>query len=124
MPFRSPRLADLAAKRESFEFASKLWSGLLRQVEPELAICIDRETASRVGKIIRESLDGQLVSAQAIPTGWGRVSADVQHFSRGGRSGLTLIRLPHLSTYQLFSSARCAEATERILRLGCGGLRL
>ncbi len=48
-----------------------------------------------------------------FPTGWGNYNAEVITFSSAGRDR-ALLRLPHLSTYKLFSRPQCAAALQRI----------
>ncbi len=120
VPFRSPRLVDLKNKNESFALGCKLWSRILQKVTPKLIFCIDRETHTELKKIIPEAMGRALTWGKIFPTGWGKYTADVSEFKND--LGITrLIRLPHLSTYQLFTSPQCERFVNEILKVACDG---
>ena len=48
VPFRSRRREDLKHEKEAFDFGEKIWLKILKTVQPELFICIDKETAKRL----------------------------------------------------------------------------
>jgi hypothetical protein len=51
VPFRSPSIASLHRREESFEFASDLWRGIFDHLDPRLLITIDRRTTDALERI-------------------------------------------------------------------------
>ncbi len=119
VPFRSPRLVDLENKKESFAFGEELWRIILSNIRPKLIICIDRESFARLRPILVDVV-GDLESSLHLPTGWGTYQADLERYGEYG--AVTLLRLPHLSTFKLFTSAKCRETVDRIFTEACKGL--
>ncbi len=117
VPFRSPRFADLYRAKESLAFANDLWTSLLAPLRPRLLLSIDPMTF-RSMKNLCSAQGGKLVSAETLPTGWGTVTAEVHEYQFSDRSTM-VVRLPHLSTFQLFSRSECKDPLESILARGC-----
>lgn len=117
VPFRSPRFADLHRPKESLAFAGNLWDSLLSPLTPRLLLAIDPKTFSHMDKICR-TRGGKLISSESLPTGWGNVSADVIEYRFDDHSAM-VVRLPHLSTFQLFSRRECEGYVHEILAKGC-----
>ena len=117
VPFRSPRFADLHRTKESLAFAKDLWASLLAPLRPSLLLAIDPRTF-RSMKTLCRAQGGTLVSAETLPTGWGPYTAEVHEYQFSDRSTM-VVRLPHLSTFQLFSRSECKEPVEAILARGC-----
>ena len=117
VPFRSPRFADLHRTKESLAFAKDLWASLLAPLRPSLLLAIDPRTF-RSMKTLCRAQGGTLVSAETLPTGWGPYTAEVHEYQFSDRSTM-VVRLPHLSTFQLFSRRECKEPLEAILARGC-----
>ena len=117
IPFRSPRFADLHRPKESLAFARELWNSLLSPLKPRLFLAIDPMTFRLMDMICRSN-GGKLISEESLPTGWGNVSADVNEYRFEAHSAM-VVRLPHLSTFQLFSRRECAEFLNGILTKGC-----
>lgn len=119
VPFRSPRLETLVAKDHSLIFGVELWRRILSEVHPRLIVCISRDAYPELKSILGEVV-GPLETWQEIPTGWGDYKADLVVF-RGPRA-VRLLRLPHLSTFKLFSSLRCRPSMVAILDEACRDL--
>ena len=117
VPFRSPRFADLHRPKESLAFARELWDSLLSPLKPRLFLAIDPKTFSHMDKICRIA-GGEFVTSETLPTGWGNVSAEVREYRFEDHSAM-VVRLPHLSTFQLFSRRECAGYVQEILSRGC-----
>jgi hypothetical protein len=118
VPFRSPRLEDLPRRKESFQFGKELWTGILAHCQPRLIIGIDHKTCKSVREILSSQVGLQPSGSQRLETGWGEgtarpISASLHEFI--GEWNVRLLRLPHLSTYKLFSSDKCAERMESLL---------
>jgi hypothetical protein len=108
VPFRSPRFADLAQRAESLRFAEDLWSDLLKAWQPNLLLTIDTEAYSRLGQVLVRSVGARKLDGARMNTGWGAYQAEWQRYDLPGRTRrLTLARLPHLSTFKLFSRPAC-----------------
>ena len=121
IPFRSPRLAALSHKRESTQFARSLWMPLIDQLRPKLIITIDRNTYRHVDKILRNRIATSVIQHEVMRTGWGKCTMDIVRYLRG-QDLTTLLRLPHLSTFQLFSRAQCTPFLDEILSAACKDL--
>lgn len=117
VPFRSPNLEALENKKEAFDFGEKIWSGILASLQPELFICIEKETAKRLRKIIATTYDLSIGKPHQLQTGWGNTTADIVEF--GNSSESKLLRLPHLSRFTLFTSGKCKEKTDYIFTQFC-----
>lgn len=112
VPFRSPRLDDLKYKSEAFAFAKFLWTKVLQAIKPKLFICIDRETYKQLLELIPKTYNLSHVESRRMPTGWGNYNADIDTFI--GNSKIKLLRLPHLSTFKLFTSKKCVDCVNDI----------
>ena len=117
VPFRSPRFADLHRKRESLEFAVQLWTAVLHAQNPRLFLAIDPMTAKVLANLCAAK-GGRLVSSEALPTGWGATKASWLEYQFPDHSAM-LLRLPHLSTFQLFSRAQCISMMDVIIAKAC-----
>ena len=121
IPFRSRSLCDLKHKKEAFDFGEKIWLKILKTVQPELLVCIEQEAAKRLRKIIKIAYDLPESRSCKLPTGWSdttNYTADIFEF--GSNAEVKLLRLPHLSTYKLFSREKCEEKIEDIFMQFCG----
>ena len=118
VPFRSRRLKDLKHKKEAFNFGETIWSEILETVRPKLFICIDKETAKRLRKIIADTYKLRDNPLPPLETGWGKTTADIIEF--GDKAEIRLLRLPHLSRFTLFTSEQCEEKIEDVFTQFCG----
>ncbi|MFM5535551.1 hypothetical protein ACET64_17915 [Aeromonas veronii] len=112
IPARSRNWHSLKGKGEWLEHARQIWDERIKQVHCKLYIAIS--------KIVFDELDGhltkhgfQMVDKINEQIGWGRVRYQIQRYERGDQVSL-LVRLPHLSTYKIFSRAACQPAIDRI----------
>jgi hypothetical protein len=121
IPFRSPRLASLHKKEESLAFGQWLWSELLQQVTPKLIITIDKNTYTGVGNILSKVLRVPASPSGPLPTGWGKVTANIDTY-HSASCVTKLVRLPHLSTFQLFTSTKCESHVDAIITRACAHL--
>jgi len=118
IPFRSPRLDQLPRKKESLAFAHSLWSGLFGQIHPKLILTIDHAAFKAFGGLLQQRFPTSLPDHQVMQTGWGEYKAEIKRFGQG-LNITTLVRLPHLSTFQLFARPECKPFTDRILGDAC-----
>jgi hypothetical protein len=118
VPFRSPRLADLARQRESIEFGHRLWRKLLPAISPKLIICLGRDVQAELRTLLPIATDSQLITSTTYPTGWGEYTAEIDEF-QWNNNKTSLLYLPHLSTWTLFTSKKCIEHMPVIIRAAC-----
>ncbi len=118
IPFRSPRLALLPRKKESLNFARSLWAPLFRQLRPKLIITIDPHAYRYFGELIDGTVTTSIRQREVMTTGWGAYTADIMRYGEGEQT-TTLVRLPHLSTFQLFSRTECKPYVDAILTSAC-----
>jgi len=121
IPFRSPSIAELPRRAESLRFANGLWARVLPRVEPSLVICLGRDTESALLRLLPVALATEHLQVQALDTGWGAYCATLHRFNAGNRN-LTLLTLPHLSRFSLFTSEKCAASMQRVMDAACEGL--
>ena len=119
IPFRSPRLDQLPHKKESLSFANSLWSGLFGKIHPKLILTIDHAAFRAFGDLLQQRFPSPpLPQHQVMQTGWGAYTAEIKRFGHG-HNITTLVRLPHLSTFQLFARPECKPFTDKILGDAC-----
>ncbi|KAB1443399.1 hypothetical protein [Pseudodesulfovibrio senegalensis] len=121
VPFRSPRLIDLADKKQTFIFAEHLWGKVLSHVKPRLFVCIDPETHKRVSSLISSAYKAPKISTKTFQTNWGKITATLDRF--GTEAPVHLLRLPHLSTFKLFTSDQCQDQLDLIFEEACSVLK-
>lgn len=117
IPFRSPRLKDLPNIQKATTFSEQLWTNILRETRPKPIICIDKETYQKLSKIVPVVYETQQSGSSTLETGWGNYTASIDHF--GNPKKVTLLRLPHLSTFKLFSRANCRPFLDEIFDQAC-----
>jgi hypothetical protein len=122
IPFRSPDYESLQSKTDSLAFAVRLWGGIFDYIAPKTVITMDRLTFKHVRKMVKDRHSNLIETHIQIPTGWGEYKADIVRFSSAG-DGVTLIRLPHLSRFGIFTSNRCRQAVSRIVDSLVDGLQ-
>jgi hypothetical protein len=122
LPFRSPSLEKLPNQKKSFQFAGSLWVRILTTWTPRLVVTIDHKAFSGITNIFTRHLHLQQQPIQSFITGWGKCRADVARFISSDR-GTTVLRLPHLSTYKLFSREQCTAHLRDIIDSACIDLR-
>lgn len=121
VPFRSPRLAELPRQRESLEFGHRLWRQLLPVSAPKLIICLGRDVQTELRKLIPIATGSRLETSASYLTGWGTYTAEIDEFKTQSET-IQLLYLPHLSTWTLFTSPKCANHMPVIIRAACANL--
>ncbi len=116
IPFRSPRFADLPRRPESIAFAKELWNAILSHWKPRVLITIDTEAFASLEALLLGQCGNQLLESRRFDTGWGNYQAAAIRIARPeDDSRVTLARLPHLSTFKLFSRDACRPYLEDFL---------
>ena len=102
IPFRSKSINVLAQKKSVKGFAYRLWEPLFKEIDPLLIVTIDQMATKAIKKILKEKLKCPAIPyKKPLKVGWGAYCADV--FTFNAKQGKRVIlRLPHLSRYQLF----------------------
>lgn len=121
IPFRSPRLSDLPNAAEARSVGRTIWGNVLNATKPGLLISIDRDTFKELGTLITEVYGLHLTDTTTFSTGWGKYTADVADYGDGK---VRLVRLPHLSTFKLFSRSDCRPHLDEILSYACDPIRV
>ncbi len=105
VPFRSPSIAALPFRRESLKFAHDLWEGIFASWLPRLIITIDNQSFEGIVGIVSTRPTFRATDRRRFPTGWGAYEADAIRLSGLHDYGtVTIVRLPHLSRFQLFGN--------------------
>ena len=102
IPFRSPSLRELTTPRESRAFAKRLWRRLLRELQPRRVVTLGQDAFSAVLEVL-----GHGFTPFFTPSGWGNVM-----LGRADYPGTKVYRLPHLSTFKIFSRPCCKAPLE------------
>jgi hypothetical protein len=112
VPFRSSTWNKLGNRKDTLEFAEKLWSEILDCVCPRAIVCMS--------KVVYEPLKGILkrkgfdfISEQKNCVGWGKETYNLTEL-RGGEKTVVLVRLPHLSRYKIFSRQKCDSEIKKV----------
>ena len=94
IPFRSPDLKSLHAKRESLEFAKYFWTQILSDRKPRLIICLGNEVRNFLLSVFNANH-----KHFSSPVGWGNVTAEIFIPDLGP----SILKLPHLSRFRIFN---------------------
>jgi len=118
IPFRSPRLAQLPRKKESIAFAKSLWTRFFHELNPKLVVTIDKDAFSHMDILLQQKSGANPIRHEKRQTGWGNVTAEIKWYATDSNT-ISLVRLPHLSTFKLFSRAECRRQIDKIIGLAC-----
>jgi len=100
IPFRSRNIKSLKGKKETEEFAKRIWKEILKELQFKVIMCIDRDTYKYVETII-EDMGYKHIKGKELETGWGHYKAAVSKYRTPGGI-VTLARFPHLSRFTIF----------------------
>lgn len=122
IPFRSKRFKTLHAKAESISFGRKLWKQIFEFILPSTIVTLDPHTFGAISEIIASS-SGVLLSQKKFQTGWGAgtrspIGCEVRKYRQASKV-VTILRLPHLSTFKLFSNEKCEPHLSEIFGYVC-----
>jgi len=115
IPFRSKSIKDLFKEKAAKDFAYTLWQDLFTKLDPLLIVTISQITAKAFTQILEDKLKCQSTSKK-FQSGWGGVCAEVLTF-KAGKKKRVILRLPHLSRYQLFGrkNKESQEMIEKVI---------
>ncbi len=122
IPFRSPRFNSLHKKDESIKFARELWARIFRSISPRIMITLNPETFQHITEILSAS-EGKLIEHRTFQTGWGvgtnkSIGCEVNKYERASKT-VSILRLPHLSTFKLFSRDSCEPYLNDVFTFLC-----
>lgn len=121
-PFRSRIWDELKNQNASIRFCKELWGYLMNQTQITTILCMSSMVYRHMTSVITSS-GGQLICKERpCPVGWGRANYHVSRFKMDGRDVMMLC-LPHLSRYQIFSSAKCSEQVGNLIKLLADSLK-
>jgi len=118
IPFRSPRLAQLHRKKESIAFSQSLWTRLFHKLNPKLVVTIDTDAFSHMDLLLKQKSGAHSMRHEKCQTGWGNVKAEIKWYATDSNM-ISLVRLPHLSRFKLFSRAECRQHIDTIFDFAC-----
>lgn len=117
IPFRSPRFDALHNKAESIKFGRSLWGQILRHLSPNIIITLNPESFQNISEILAGN-GCEVIEHKHFQTGWGvgtsrPIGCEARKYNQRGNL-VTILRLPHLSTFKLFSKAECAPYLDQV----------
>jgi hypothetical protein len=116
IPFRSPSIAALPFRKESLQFARSLWARIFASWLPRLVITIDNQSFEAIVGIVSGRPNCTVTDRRRFPTGWGAYEADAIRLTGLRDDGaVTMVRLPHLSRFQLFGNPARAPQLDALL---------
>jgi hypothetical protein len=107
IPFRTPEIKKLPAKKESIEFSLNLWKEILSSIQPKLILCLGKEVSQNVTKIFSD----QSYKLSKEKLNWGDVTGEVYKYE----GGLRVLGLPHLSRFRVFNKSECYPPINKLL---------
>ncbi len=105
IPFRSPRIFDLPNKARAINFSENIWRKMLKTSNVKLVITMGNDVTRSLSKILK------IPHLEKFPSGWGNVS-----LYAGKHDNITLVGLPHLSTFKLLSRSVCSECLRAVFK--------
>jgi hypothetical protein len=113
IPFRSPSFDSLKEKDRTIEFSRILWQKVLSNLKFQLLLCIDNTTYKNITEILTKLLYLK-VQEERYPIAWGDYRCSIANFEKDGQK-ITLVWLPHLSTFSIFGREKSKEAVKKIM---------
>jgi hypothetical protein len=113
IPFRSTSFESLKDKERTIGFSRKLWQKILSNLKVQLIFCIDNNTYKNISEILT-NLSYHKVQEKRYPIAWGDYKCSIANFEKDGQK-ITLVWLPHLSTFSIFGRERSKEAVSQIM---------
>ena len=107
-PFRSNRWKDFSKKQKEIgmRIGAEFWS-LALSSNIKTIVAVGNETFNQVNRLTNSEF------VESIFSGWGKCHLQRYKTAHGSQ----LIKLPHLSSYKLFSRPECHEPLSRIFEL-------
>ncbi|MBI4411025.1 MAG: hypothetical protein HY541_00895 [Deltaproteobacteria bacterium] len=113
VPFRSKNWGALERKSESIQFSVSLWKKIFTHIEPKVIITMSNITNRHLRDIA--AVSGYCKdNDQVQPIGWGKTSYSIERLANTDKK-LDIVRLPHLSTFKIFSRTRCKPAMQTMI---------
>jgi hypothetical protein len=115
VPYRSKSWKLLNNKTETTLFARKLLEEILTYIQPTVIITMDKATHDAVTHVYIGLYPNAERHQESSTIGWGKVQYRLDHYSTNDKTK-TVIRLPHLSRYKIYSREACAPARKSIAK--------
>lgn len=114
-PFRSKTWASLKNKNMSLDVCSSLWTDLFKDTQITTIVCMSSLVYGQMTSIVTNN-GGREVVSKAEYVGWGKVKYHYKRFKLEDRD-VSIICLPHLSRFKIFSSQGCEPQVNEIMTI-------
>lgn len=114
IPIRSPNWQTLKNKPLIIEKMRSVWAERFQKVHSDLYVTISKFVFDELHHLLSGQGYQQIGTEHRAQIGWGRVTYQIRWYEREGKRSM-LIRLPHLSTYKIFSNKNCEEQIAYIM---------
>lgn len=115
-PFRSPSAQELNRLVPGWSsFCQRLWKPIFATYCPHAMVCLGDDSRKQMAELC-SAAGFRLAASKKHPTGWGSISWSSEVHQRHDRS-VTIVRVPHLSRFQIFTSEKCQEQSSAIPEL-------
>lgn len=115
-PFRSQRWdqLDRQTKNELIAFSRGMWARVLEIVEPRVIVCLGKEPMRYLGRVLEARGARPAGPEQRTSAGWGNCTYGIRCYTTS-YGQVTMVRIPHLSTYTIFGRPESEPATTDIV---------
>ena len=105
VPFRTPKWADLSPelRKNGLDLGASLWSRILSRAKPSIIVSVGRDAGTAMSEICGVPL------VEKFESGWGKIKV-----RRGRKDDMTIVGLPHLSRFRIFSRADHRDVLQRV----------
>jgi hypothetical protein len=112
-PFRSPSAQELNRLISGWlSFCNRIWAPILADHCPRAMVCLG-DDSRKVMAGLCAAAGFKSVSSTKHPTGWGTISWSSERYQRDTQR-ITIVRVPHLSRFQIFTSEKCRPLSNAI----------
>jgi len=116
IPFRSPNFEEINLyEKDLLNFGKVLWSEIFSKCTPKVIVCIDQKTYKSIHELLVVNLQFKPIENKIFKSGWGNVTVNLAHFHKENKK-ISILRLPHLSTYKLFSNDSSKDKIKEIIK--------
>lgn len=113
VPFRSPSWESLPRNKEALAFSKELWRPFFKDSPAVVYFSMGKVTYQAIKSMLVD-VGFEQTEERSAKIGWGNILYQVSRFKRGEQV-VMVVRLPHLSRYQIFSSQKCQPAIDDIM---------
>lgn len=122
-PFRSQRWdrLDRQTQKELIAFSEGMWARVLKIVEPSVIVCLGNDPMKHLDSVLRARAT-TWTGLIKRPVAWKDATWAVRTYTTTSRE-VTLVRIPHLSTFKIFRHPESESATTEIVDTISAALR-